>query len=300
MNRNAARLAALVLLGIAPSAAAKPPRPLLLPDLSPGTDIAGSAGVGNTWPDSDHNDTLIDLDVDPRLRLNRFVEAFADAGVFYTTSFDPEGGLRSFFGLRNLRLGFRAAWPASARGVTVSVGAWSWLPVASTQGHRYETHFGSRESADLVRGLPDPYAMYDGLAAGGALDLGWRDSDTFVQGEIGSTLVRDLGVFEVDDLLAAIGAGTRLSTRLAAVGEVRLVQQPTGAQYAGNRWWAASFGLARTYPDGSSLRVRVGIGIDATESGPQHNPELLLFLDGALPFGRPGAPTKADTDSRRR
>jgi hypothetical protein len=270
-------VAALILLA-ATSARADPASPLLLPDLVPRTELAGSVLLANAWAVPATNDTLLELDLAPRVRIARPLEAFADLSTFHMHMQDDDYGASGYSGIRNVRLGVRAVWPERDRGITAAVSVWSWLPTATTNAHKND-YLGTREHADLLRGLPDPYAMYEGFATGGAIDLRWSDDDAFVQGEVGATIVRDLGQFETDDALVAIGGGSHVSARTSVVGELRVLQQPTGAHYPGYRWWSLNAGVSRSCEAGASLGLRIGIGFPP---GNGASPAFLLAVDGAL------------------
>jgi hypothetical protein len=264
----------LVVTALCSTARADPPAPLVMPELEPRSEVKSTLVVGNSFVDPATNDTLIDLSIEPRLKLEDHIETFADVAVFHMHMVDDDYGHDGYSGVRDVRLGARGVINATGA-LTLGAGVWSYLPTAMTGRHQNDW-IASREEADLLRGSPDPYALSDGFALGGALDARWSDGTTFVQGELGATIVRDLGHLEVDDALAALGAGGSLRGAWSWLAELRLVQEPIGAHFSSDRFWTLMFGAANAC---MLLRGRFGVGLAADGNA---SPAFLVGVDGTL------------------
>lgn len=263
------------LLAASTVAHADPPAPVSMPELVSRSEVRMSLLVSNLSPVPATNDTLFELEAAGRVRILEQLEAFGEASAFHLHMRDDDYGTAGYNGLRNTRVGARGFLPISER-VVLGIGAWSWLPTAATPSHEPD-YLVVPEQADLLRGLSDPYAMHAGFALGGAIDLRWSRGDTFVQGELGATAVTDAGALEVDDASAALGYGDAVDRCTTVTAELRVVQQPTGAHYDGARFWMFSLALARLGLEGTTLRVRAGVGVGSLTSGV---PAFLIAIDG--------------------
>jgi hypothetical protein len=130
----------------------------------------------------------------------------------------------------------------------------SFAPVGFATG----LGFASRPDAfDDLLGLMDPYAAYEGGAAGAAVDMALGDERAFVQLQVGTALVDDSrhGIV-VDDALIAFAVGFRATPCIQAALEYRLIQEPTGVIESGalHQHLAVSIGNPRR------ARFRAGVG----------------------------------------
>jgi len=260
------RGAACASLLFATAAAAEPPAPLVLPDLTPATEVRASTILGG-WP---WLDFAAGLAVQARTPVASHGEIFAriveyGANALTGTQVSLGGGgldaeTVKGLALSNIQFGARRMFEIPERRLAVAVSAWSWIPTATGSGLVFrDTAFVRAGHADLLLGLQDPYMAFDGVGAGAAGDLRWSDDRWFVQLEIGAMAVRDYSNLEIDDVFTAIGGGASIAKCTTLTGEVRFVQHPTGANFgAGERDWAVSMGVASSDRSGASVRFRAG------------------------------------------
>ena len=236
---------ALALLGLLCSLAhAGDTPPPAMRDVPPASDATLALSLGGSPGGIGYY--LVGVEARGRLRLGDAAELFASTGAYDFTVKDDEnrGYERSL--LANTNVGARGVLHAS-RTVTISTALSLWLPTA-THGFPTElaggTTFVTKEGIDSLRALRSPYAFADSDAAHLDLDVRWNVAPSwYLQTEAAAAAVHG----ELDDLTFAAGAGTTTARGVQVAAELRVVQEPTGVQYAGARAYA--FAVAVGWPE---------------------------------------------------
>lgn len=240
----------IALLAFVAAARADDTPPPAMRDVPIGTDATVAASFGGTFGGVGF--TLASLEARGRLRLGGHAELFASVGAGDFERHDDEnrGYDRSF--VTNTNLGARGVIHASDA-VTMSLAGSLWLPTA-TYGFPNANPdlpnggFSTKEDADALRGLRDPYAFADGGAAGVSLDVRANVAPTwYVQAEAAAVFARSSGRAQLDDVELAVGAGMTSTHGAQVSAELRIVQQPSGVQATGEQAYA--FAVAIGWPE---------------------------------------------------